>query len=134
MATINAIAVALALITNVASPVMALAIPCCCAKRATSERACCKKVDGQATPHHKACCAKKLAASEAALPTSGCCCFKAPITATTCPENPVAPPAEILAGEYTGFHPTNVAVQLVPIAGLTLSGPPLLALYCTWLK
>ena len=146
MGILKAIAVALTLIAVATNPVVAMTMQCCCTQRAAPERTCCpccQNAGEEAAQPRFACCLKKDKVQEGIRLGVGCCCVKAP------PATAPAPAQEALAQHdvkgqplaLTTFASFDLAV-LAPVSRyldhvpgrFSLSGPPLLALYCTWLK
>lgn len=144
MRTLKAIIATLTLLAVAANPVAASLVPCCCVKQAKPERSCCKTAETAAKSEEEAvvtlpaCCAKKHAPVDTIV-RGGCCCVKAP------PAVPASPDQTKQIIEQPSIEPSCSAVDCLDHApatrrfeqlpgSLTLTGPPLLALYCIWLK
>lgn len=139
MRTIKALIAVLTVFAVAADPVAASISPCCCVKHAEPERSCCRAAAKSAeVASHPACCAKKHLPVDTAV-RSGCCCVKAP------PAVPASPDQTKQIIEQPSIEPASSAVDCLVYApatrrfeqlpgSLTLTGPPLLALYCIWLK
>jgi len=147
MRTLNAIIAVLTLVAVAANPVAASLVPCCCVKPAKPEHACCRTAEAEAKEAAAAvaalpaCCAKKQAAHTPVdtFVRGGCCCVKAP------PAVPTAPDQTKQIIEQPSIEPSCSSVDCLVQApatrrfeqlpgSLTPTGPPLLALYCIWLK
>ncbi|MFN0195312.1 MAG: hypothetical protein ACKVT0_01095 [Planctomycetaceae bacterium] len=140
MRTLKAVTVAITLIAVTANPVVAMVRPCCCTKRVEPERACCQQV-AERVSVQRACCAKKTETAEIARLSNGCCCVKAPPASTPSRDNLATSEIKEQSAGVTEFVPSDLAVRVPASIALdragdriSLSGPPLLALYCIWLK
>jgi hypothetical protein len=140
----NTMIATLTLLAVAANPVLALSLPCCCTQQAEQAPSCCERVAAETecvppvAPRH-GCCAKHQHATQVDRLDGGCCCVKAAVS--------IAPARETLAkAEQQLFGlatlPPIVSIRLPsterrldigPLRGL-VSGPPLLALHCTWQK
>lgn len=144
MRTLKAFIAALTLVAVAANPVAASLLPCCCVKPEKIERSCCHAAEQSAKAAKKLdasipdCCAKKYVPSDASA-RGGCCCFKAP------PAVPASPDQTKQIIEHPSIQPACSSVDCIvntqairrfeQLPGThTLTGPPLLALYCIWLK
>jgi hypothetical protein len=144
MTTLKAIIATLTLLAVAVNPVAASLVPCCCVKQAKPESSCCRTTEtaakameapGVALP---ACCAQKEVQVDTIV-RGGCCCVKAPPAVPAAPdqtkqiiEQPSIEPSCSLVDRLVHAPATRRFEQLP--GSLTLTGPPLLALYCIWLK
>jgi hypothetical protein len=160
---LKAIIAALTLVAVAAQPVVASWIPCCCTKpeqRATPElreqlpelreqpktpeRSCCQTAEHVAKspattgPTAAACCAQNQTPADIVV-GSGCCCVKAPPAVPSSPDQPKQiieqPSIEPSCSSVDCLVPAPAIRRFEQLPGVhTLTGPPLLALYCIWLK
>lgn len=154
MRTTRTLITAVCLLSLIVQPVVAAFAPCCCTQPAKSQSDCCpleskrglrpSDAPGNDTPSaaksaKPSCCAKKTPTRRVVL-EPGCCCYQsAPAT---------APSQERLSDESrrTAVETPHWCTEFLQFdrneerfverAGspTSLSGPPLLALHCTWLK
>jgi hypothetical protein len=140
MRTFKAFVAAITLLAVGVNPLAAGLMPCCMVTEAQTAPACGQNAAGhKCCKKHPICCKKQLVAMDSPL-TLGCCCVKVPPASTPPSDNTQKLPAQqqVLALGSSTFivaEPSQAAHAL-PFAhdGLALSGPPLLALYCIWLK
>ena len=138
MRTLRAVISAITLLAVTVNPVAAAFVQCCCAKPIDSQRACCQTAAKKTAAKHRPCCAKRQKPAGLEL-RAGCCCVKpTPASALTrigVSKLPEKPSLDVL------YLPEDIAVRGAD--GLDLqkatgrfapAGPPLLALYCVWLK
>ncbi len=155
MRTTRTLITAVCLLSLIVQPVAAAFAPCCCTQPAKSKSDCCPlesqgglrpaDAPGDATPSatksaKPSCCAKKTPPRRVVL-ERGCCCFEAaPATAPTqerlTDETRRTTLDESLWVGHTFRHFDRNEHRFVETASSPhpLSGPPLLALHCTWLK
>jgi hypothetical protein len=119
-------------------PLAAAAMPCCCIEAGNTKQACSRHEAKQDAAVSRSCCQQPHVPVEVLQPV-GCCCTQAqPASATT--RNNI-PQSELKRLTWTtielpGEAPTAVLriEALSSARPIALSGPPLLALYCIWLK
>lgn len=139
MCYFRALISAVTLLAIAINPVAAAIAPYCCTKPATQDGPCCEAVAKAATVKLPACCAKKHATALAVL-KAGCCCFKLPPAPPPARENLAKPSFDKPALDFAGWSSVGVvdAASAGCLEGATgwlqVSGPPILALYCIWLK
>jgi hypothetical protein len=140
-----------------ANPLLAaFTLPCCCAGKDTDSKCpVCQAAESPAKPAqpaesdcchsccHKTCCETEAAApadpSESSIDAADCNCVKS-LPPTTLVRDKVAPPT--VEQLWLVSHAPSTIDQVVPAVRhfvltdelKTPTGPPLLALYCTWLK
>ena len=146
MGAAKAILVLLSLIGVTINPVVTRMLPCCCTEREAAKPPCCKsqKTDLAAEPA-QACCQKHAvvpaadqSASSGSVFKSDCCCVKQ-LPAST-PLKAINPQASQNADELAFWPPLADPFLVLDLPYLRnhfakqvpLSGPPLLALHCTW--
>jgi hypothetical protein len=138
MKTFRTFITALVVLAVAGSPLTAMAMPCCCTQPVETKRSCCP-VKKPAAAEPAACCAKKQAAPLVQL-RSECCCVKALPASTLASEkstqsSPQNSPVEVAYLPADRIFPAASAGDLQHSVGeRRLSGPPLLARYCIWLK
>ena len=141
MSTFKSLITAITLIAVAANPVAAGLLPCCCTEKVQPERPCCQatKQAVQSTADSPSCCAKKQQESSS-VQQSGCCCFDVPPAVPASSEKfakPTTEPQPLVV--FCSFVDSSVQAPVIrrfehASGSLTISGPPLLALYCIWLK
>jgi hypothetical protein len=132
------------LLALAASPAMAMTASCCCAKKPVEVvKSCCQKTSETTeapTAAVKPCCAKRELAHQSVGARACCCVEPTPAVLTsrndatanqTVRETTLAVAPTSIAALVPAFTPIRVEAATEPPP---LSGPPLLALYCTWLK
>jgi hypothetical protein len=134
------IAITVAAVTT--SPVVASLKSCCCSLPAERTKSCCRSAPDSTRTAKKSCCAKRAVASNGIDPqvSKGCCCVKAPESATVS-DRLAVPDVEKPSLDLAFLNEDRQRKLLSLLAvgdespgRFTLSGPSLLALYCTWLK
>jgi len=141
MKTFKQIVAAVTLLAFAANSVVAMAVPRCCTRPVEQRRSCCQSATQKASASNQyACCAKKQASHEFVQHRLGCCCVKAPLASTSPRENLAKPSFEehlldfaFWSADHFVQAPTSSYSNDSP-GRFSLSGPPLLALYCIWLK
>ena len=143
MKTFKAAILVICLFAVAVNPVAAAFLPCCCTRQAETKRPCCEsKAENESvnSAERHACCAKPSPRIDATL-RAGCCCVKA------IPESILAryslgiPPGDNPSFESALWIPSRVHSDSISAllrdnspSHFALSGAPLLALHCIWLK
>lgn len=146
MNALKALFIAVMSLAVTASPVVASLKLCCCSKPAEHKKGCCPTKHVATSTAHPSCCAKKDASTGTGLHlpgshlSSSCCCIKA-VESASLSDRLVRPDVEKqslhLAVSNEDQQRKLLSLQDIQDQSpgrFTLSGPPLLALYCTWLK
>lgn len=142
MKTLRGMFTAISLLAVVANPVVAMAMPCCCAKPVVQDRTCCDSAVAQhPSGDQQLCCANAQIPRSQSLPKqASCCCVVAPppfIATRMQFESSVfeiqSLDVAFSAADCTGVDPTSRYLEHSPGRN-SASSPPLLALYCIWLK
>jgi hypothetical protein len=126
-----------------ANSLAAMGTPCRCTRQVDAECPCCSSAAKQAVAtklDRPACCARQQSPSNAVLQTPAkCCCGQTPPASVTARESSPKSSAELAikvacwSADRDDLSPTSGILRHSP-GRFALSGPPLLALYCIWLK
>jgi len=149
MYCLKAFVVAVTLVSVTTNPVVASMKLCCCVPQsiqaqAFQVRGCCRTENVQTSATivaQNACCAKKRASSGVNLPFPGrCCCIKSQDT-TSSSQRLAAPHFDECSIRFPNWDGVPTVPQSIissnqghPPRRFSPSGPPLLALHCTWRK
>lgn len=142
MRMFKALVSAFTLLAVAVYPVAAAWMPCCCSQQdrvpsVQTTHPCCDALE-KASAGHACLKSDRRALPSVAVDSHGCCCFQALPVAT-----PRDSDSKLPAGQHSWVADLPVADRLLaPVSGFlndswghfSLSGPPLLALYCTWVK
>lgn len=142
MNILRAIAVAFLLLAVPASPVVAFSMPCRCVEPAEAVETCCQlPADLAATEPPSDCCSRTDQITQFERMILGCCCITAPQMGPITPETAARPEVKQPSVVFTTFQAIDLRLFSTaprdrerPSDHVTLSGPSLLALHCTWLK
>lgn len=142
----KAIVAAVTLLAVAVNPIAAMGMACCCTailqqtRPLQQTRSCCQSAAQASSVEQRACSAKQGSANELIQHVASCCCAKVPPPSTSPRASLERPsvenePLDVAFGpvDRTAQRPTSIALEHSP-GRFTLSGPPLLALYCIWLK
>ncbi len=144
MRALKVIISAITLLAVAVNPVAAAWMPCCCTSRGEtqpipSKQRCCDS----AAKSHKTCCAQKEHGTHGPRPTvaldsHACCCVKAlPVTVSRVSLIKQTADQHLAEVAWPGldiFAAPSCSFLQNSRGHYSLSGRPLLALYCTWLK
>ena len=141
MKTFKAIIAAITLLAVAANPIVAMAMPCCCTKPVEQQRSCCQPAAQKTSSNDQhACCAKHQASNKFVEQRAGCCCITSS-PASTSPRESLAKLSVENHSFDVAFWSADQSLQAPTSRYLdhsadrfSVSGPPLLALYCIWLK
>lgn len=140
MNALKALFIAVMSLAVTASPVVASLKLCCCSKPAERKKGCCPSEQVAASTAEQSCCAKRVTSTAGLQLSNGCCCIKA-VESASLSDRLVRPDVEKqslhLAVSNEDQQRKLLSLQDIQDQSpgrFTLSGPPLLALYCTWLK
>ena len=139
MQTLKPLLVAITVLALSASPVLSSLKLCCCSKPVEHKKSCCRSTQNATLTAPKPCCATKLTSHSDLQVTKGCCCIKV-LEATSVSDRGVRSDVEKQL-DIPFFNELQLRKLLTLRAfadpsprRFVLSGPRLLALYCTWLK
>lgn len=128
----------LCIVGAVGNPVAAAITPCCCVRLEQPKPKCCHSKNDSAKSAEKACCVSRVAKIAPALEACRCCVKSLPQ-----PLNDRPTTAKVAGDLFPAlwFAPQPQADSLmlpdcecVEAVHASLTGPPLLALLCKWLK
>jgi len=140
MQFLKSLFVAITVLAVSASPVLASLKLCCCSRPVEQKKSCCRTTQNATLIAQKPCCATKMTSNSVLQVSKGCCCIKT-LEATSVSDRGVRPDVEKQPLDLA-FLKEDQQRKLLTLRDIkdqspgrfTLSGPRLLALYCTWLK
>ncbi len=145
METLRVMIVAAVLVALAANPMLAAMLQCRCTD--AQGFLCLSRAESESEASSHACCATKEASKAVSPPDSqqpppsrvGCCCLQAPAAIPVMNGKSPGPKIEKHPFDCVTCQPNQSLVGLwvdrgVPTDNFFSTGPPLLALYCIWLK